>query len=295
MPTFMRSQLRQDLGRLRLFDTVVGVTTLSLGVNGTMGIMDQQLANPANSGQGFYQNAWFRCGSGPNGSTNFDYQVGTGNWFSGAALSLQPAQAAIASGMVYELSTRLSPSDKDRCLDMTISRFRVKQEVILPSVDGMREYSGVDTAASPNAVLDVLNVYYFADPTSSMDKKVRYFDQQPVVAMTASGTRVLRVPANVSASQQIVMQCLLQMTLGSSDSATVNFPVIPDDQAILDSAAAYAYNLLIQKGPSQEVALFRELRKEHATNFTNRMRKQMAEQNVEIGFDSIMGPESPRW
>lgn len=278
MPTFQRKQLRTDLGIKRLNDTIVGTTIWSIGAGATVYIIDPVLPNGAQSGEQIYTRAFLRVAS-------VDYRVASFNYPSGAAVTGQVAINAIVSGMDYEIHQKVAPADKDRCIDEAIAKFRVRQEVGFPSIDGQRFYSLSDAVASPNTILEVLNVWYYANPASTQNRDQRFWPERPVVALTATG-RELRIPSALTWSQQIVLDCLLQVTLGASDAATVNIPLIPNDNAILDGAAAQAYDLLIQKTPGQEDGRLINRRKEMGIRFTRAMEQQQAEQESALGFEA---------
>lgn len=252
---------------------------MAVPVGSAVFIVDQMYANAGFSGEDDHGRAWLRVAS-------FDYRVGSYNFLSGGAWTPQTAVYAVASGADYEIHDTLSPIDKNLCIDQTIARLRVRQEVAIPTVDGLLEYT-VDGAASPNTIQgDPLGFWYYANPSSTLNRDQRHWNEKPAMAMTASGTRVLRIPAALTWSQQIVMDCLLQVTLGSSDAATVNIPQIQDDQIILDGAAARAYDMIIQRGPSQEVDHYRTLRREMAMSFMGAAAKLQPSQDSALGFEA---------
>lgn len=262
---------------LRLRDTTVGTTGMAVAVGSAMQIVDQVYANVAFSGETAHDRAWVRVAS-------FDYRVGSYNYPSGGPYSLQPVINAIATGADYEIHDKLSPVEKDQCIDQTIARIRVRQEVVIPTVDGLLEYT-IDAAASPNTIAgDPLGFWYYANPDFSLDRDQRFFNELPQIATTASGTRVLRIPAALTWSQQIVMDCLLQVTLGASDDATVSIPQVPDDGIVLDGAAARAYDLLVQRAPSQEAGLYLQRRREMAMAFMGAAAKLQPSQDTALGF-----------
>lgn len=259
--------------------TTVGTTTLAVAAGSAVVALDanNEWANPDFSGLNYFSTAFMRVGSA-------DYRVGSYNAPSGAWLSGQAAKYAIASGADFEVHDKISAVDLDLCINQTISRIRVRQEVGIPSINGKMEYT-IDAAASPNTILNVVDFWYYADPANTANRNRQEFAPKPTIALTATG-RELRVPYNVAGSQQIVMDCILQMTLGASDNATVNIPQIPDDQWILDGAGAYAYHLLIQRSPGQDTAQYAERRKELAAAFTRQSEKQQPSMDTEIGFSA---------
>ncbi len=268
----------------------MGTGAYSLGASATLTIpafTHPYFSDPSLSGNNSMQRAWIRVGSA-------DYHVASINFgYSAALVTQQLTINAIPSGADWEVHNRLSATDLDACIDQTVSRFRVLQEVGIPSVDGALIYT-MDAAASPNTIDLVTDFYYYTNPSGSTSRGQQYWKQTPTIVVTATG-RELRIPAALSWSQQLIMLCTLQMTLGADDAATVNIPYIPDDEAVLDSAAAYAYHTLINRSPGQEVGLFQQRRKEHAMEFTRRMSQIQADQNTALGFESDfsnVGPNS---
>lgn len=251
MPTFSRKTLRQDLGTNYLRDTVLGNTSQSLNNGVAFAVLDSFQANADYSGQGLYQNAYIRVASG-------DYLVGSFNAPSGAFVSAQLTVAAIASGSDYELSQRLSAVEKNRTIDNTLLETPIHQEVALSSTQDLQVYS-IEGVASPHYVSDVLDVYYFSNPTGTLNRSLRRFDDVRLVT-TATG-REVRVKPAIAGSQQIVLDAILTLTLGSGDGATVN---IPSEDWILAGAAARCYDFLIQTAPGQNVGELRNRRAEWA-------------------------------
>ena len=240
-----------------LRDTRVSTTTGSCGALASGGyVIDSNLADPSLSGMGFYRRAWLKV-------AGMELRVGTFNAASGAILTSQICATLIGSGVSYEIHDLLPPSDKDRCTDWTMRRIRYKQEVAIATVDGAAVYT-IDGAASPNLITDVLDAYVFADPTNSLDRAQHGLNEFRLV-QTASGSNELRVSPRSTQSQQLVMLAVLAPSLPSGDAATIN---VPDDRWILEGMASRAFDLLIQRSPSQEAQLFKERRLEHARNFT---------------------------
>lgn len=218
--------------------------------------MDSAQANPDFSGNGLYRRAWFRV----NGMT---LRVASFNVASGALITQSSTPTGVPSGSQYETWEILSPEDLDRCLDWTVRRMRDRREVAIPTVDGDTTYA-LDGAASPNYVAEVMGGYYFAAPDGTLGR-----DRRPltnvVPVTTASGTREARISPALGQSQQLVLDCILVLSLPAADAATIN---IPDEEWLLAGAAAKAFDLLIQRSPGQEADTYKERRLEHAREFT---------------------------
>lgn len=281
VPTYQRKSIRQAVGLRRLYDCYVGTTNTAVASGAAVVLQNPYhpyLNDPSASGQNALQRAYLRVGS-------TDYRVASVNFGSGAVVTAQNAGQPVASGADFEIHTRLSVPDLDNCLNQTIDRLRIRQEVAIPTVDGALFYT-IDGAASPNSIMDVLDVWYYANPANSQNRDRRDPAHQWVVALTATG-RELRIPApGLTMSQQIVMDCMLQLTLGADDAATINLPDWQDEQAVLSGAAMYAYDLLVNRAPGQESGLFEQRRKEHSISFTRFMSKQIDDQDVDLGFSS---------
>lgn len=257
MPVFQRKQLRQALGLDFIRDTLVGTTALSLGANANVAVMDRLHANLAFSGELGHQRAWLRVAS-------YDYLIASFNAGSGAYVTSIAGVNAIPSGADFEVHHQVSPTEKDRVIDQTIRRVRYRQEVGFPSIDGARHYSlAYNLVASPNALIDVLDCYYFADPSASANRDKRHFDHWEV-AETATGPE-LRVWPALAASKQIVLDAILEPTLAAGDAATIN---LPDDQWILIGAAVRAYDLLAAEAGAKEVKVYKDRRTDLAREYS---------------------------
>lgn len=278
MPVFQRKQLRHDLGTRRLNTTTLGTTQMGVSAGSALVLMDPYQAVPDLTQQSLYVRSYVRVAS-------YDYRVGSFNIYSGGFVSVAAAHVAIASGADFEVSQRLSATDLDGCIDAVVPKIRVREEITMSSVDGLTFYP-IDGAASPNVILEVLDAWMYANPSSTTNRCRNDWREKAVVALTATG-RELRIPAAMTWSQQVVMDCLLQLSLGSDDAATLSIPQVPDDAWLLDGAAAQAYDLLIQKSPSQETTLFKERRKEMGIRFTRASAKYQPD------MDSMMGFEAP--
>lgn len=282
MPILTRKQLRRDLGTLRLQECIIGTTSVSLGANATFSVMDALLlANPDFSNQNLYQRAYVRVASA-------DYRVGSFNAGSGALVSAQILRNAIASGADFEVHDRWTAAQLDACLDQTILDLRVEREVGIPTVDGVAMYT-LDAAASPNRLVDYGEVYYFGNPGSSLDRQRQDLVQSTIIA-TATGLE-LRLPNALAASQQIVIDAFLQLTLGADDAATIN---IPDRDWVLWGAAARAYDLLIQKTPGQDAALLKERRTEAAVAYSKKSQRWQPSFDRKLGFETPMSGNTGR-
>jgi hypothetical protein len=243
MPVYSRLQLRQSLGQDWLRDTIVSTTTSSVwGVSGSINVVDSRQADPSLSSEGMYQRAWIRV-AGQN------LRVATFNTGSGAFLSAMLG-TIVASGAEYELHQRVSPDEKDRVLTDVARSLRFRQEVTLPSVDGLTLYS------LPDSVLAVFDVRYFADPTNSMGRSERTVPWFKVVP-TGSGSRELRIAPSLGASQTLVIDAVFAGSLGTGDTATIN---LPDDEWLLAGAAARCYSLLERDSPGKEAERYGEHR-----------------------------------
>lgn len=273
MPVVSRKQLRRDLGVLRLRECTLGTTQLAVAAATFVNVMDPNLANTDYSGQSLYQRAWTRVAS-------YDYRVGSYNFGSGGFVSAQLTRAAIASGADFEIHDKWSAAELDLCLDQTILDLRVEREVGFPSVDGATMYT-LDGAASPNSIIDYKEVYYFADPTSSLNRRRTDLPTADVVR-TATGME-LRLGGALQGSVQLVLDAYLQLSLGASDDATIN---IPDRDWVLFGAAARAYDLLIQKSPGQDAALLKERREEAARAFTRKSQRWQPGIEHKLGFEA---------
>ncbi len=256
MSVYSRRTLRQSLSQLWLHDTIIGQTSGSWGTQaGSLNIVDRAQADPTASGEQLYHRHWLRL----LGSAGFiqDTRVGSFNTGSGAYLSAVTAATTIYSGMPFEVHALMSPSDKDRALDAVIRDVRYRQELALWAVPQGHIYSlGPD-------VLDVIDVRYYSDPTSSLDRGQGY-PQWFKFEQTASRNE-LRIEPSLLPSYQLVIDAILAPSLGAGDLATVN---LPSDQWALAGAAARCYWMLEQQGPGQETSKYKERRVEAAREYT---------------------------
>lgn len=255
MPVYSRLQLRQHLGQLKLRDTYVGTTTGSCGSGPSAYILDAQIANVAFSGESMHARTWVRVLA--SGSLSMDFRVATFNTGSGAYQTLQNATANILAGTQYEHHRKTSPGEKDRCIDGVIARLWTRQEITIQSSDGL--------VYSLGQGYKIFGVSYFGNPAATVDRAPGQLLPGWNIVTTGSG-RELRLPLGgaLGASQQIVLDAQVRATLGSSDSATVN---IPDEDWVLDGAAARCYQSLWADAPSKEAGKYQALAQAHAKMF----------------------------
>lgn len=239
MPVYSRKTLRQNLGRDYLRDTLVGVTTHSCGRAGSGYIMDSVKANVSFSGEALYERAWGKV-------NDFEYRISSFNAGSGAFLIPTPLQSAVYEATQYEIHELLAPSEKDRILDHVIQNVWDRQEIPIWGVQAQQFYS-----LGPE--IRVFNAWYYGDPASSLDRERHDFSHWSV-ATTATGAE-LRISPTIQASEQLIIDAQVYATLGSADTATVN---IPNEQWVLNGAAAWAYELLARRAPGQEAKGYRE-------------------------------------
>lgn len=258
MPTYNRKKLFQTTAWLFDPKTWIGTTAGSVGPTGTAFFIDQRKANPAFSGERLYDRAWVW-----HHNTQFAYQVASFNTASGAFISVQTAYGgAIGSGDDFTVVPRLSPYDLNRAIDMTVARFRQRQEVAIDAQEGVVQYQ-LDSAASGTSVERVLNAYYYANPTATpagADKDKRYFEWWGD-GKTASGTYALTVAPPVASGNQIIIDGIVSMTLGAAETATIN---LPHPEWLYVGAVMHAYNALIQQSPGQAAGELLQRRAEWA-------------------------------
>jgi len=256
MPTFSRRALRQRLGQRYLRDTIVGQTTGSWSTTaGSFNIVDARQADPTASGEQMHFRHWLRL-LGSAGLIQ-DLRVGSFNTGSGAFVGAQTLATTIVSGMPFEIHALLSPAEKDEALDAVIEDVRVREEVAIWATPQAKTYSLGDEIAN------VVEVGYLSDPTSSLHRGGGAMPWWKL-ARTGSGHE-LRVSSPLLASQQLVVDALLSVSLGAGDLATVR---LPDEEWVLTGAAARCFWLLEQRAPGQEAAAYRERRQEMAREFT---------------------------
>lgn len=263
MPTIQRRSLRQRLGRDFIFDTYVGTTTSSLPANtGSAYVMDPARANLAHSGQQQFKDHWLLI-------RDMELRVASFNFGSGAYVTLQTIGTGIASGGQYERHAKLSPADKDRAIDHMLARARVRREVGLPTVDGALVYT-IDAVASPHRIVDILDVYVLTSPTATGSRERGRFVSNSVwqIDHTATG-RILRVPfgSGLGASQQIVLDALLHLTLGASSDATLDLPDDVAEEWLLSGAAIQCWSQLIGENPRANTE-YKDLRQAEVRRFS---------------------------
>lgn len=269
MPVFSRKQLRRDIGYDFTHDLrpVVGNTQ-----GASFGQFDQTdwfvsnvlHSNRAASGMNLYQNAWvFVEGSTANADTSntfHEYMVASFNCGSGAYIIQMPSWEYVDVNSFFELHTRVSPEDKNRAIDDTIKRIRIKQEVGITSIDGALSYT-IDGAASPFVIDRILDMHISADPSNSLNIDLRHISDWKIVS-TATGN-LLRLQYAVQGSQQIIMECILIPSLGG-EVATIS---VPDERWILAGAAMRCYDFMIQAAPAQQVAQLVQRRAEWSAEY----------------------------
>lgn len=257
MPVVSRVQLRQHLGQLKLRDTYVGTVTVSCAAGASAFILDAAIANVAFSGEAMNARTWVRVLA--NASTTMDFRVATFNTGSGAYQTLQNATAAIQAGVQYEHHRKTSAAEKDRCIDGIVGRLWTRQEVPIATIQGALVYSlGLG--------YKIFGVKYFAQPDGSLDRAPGQLLPGWNIVLTGSGTRELRLPEGgaLGASQQIILDAQVRASLGSADTATVN---IPDEDWVLDGAAARCYQGLWADAPGKEAGKYQALATAHAKLF----------------------------
>lgn len=273
MPTLQRKVLRQEVGVVRMRECTLGTTQMLVPLGSAVAVMDPYAANLDFSGQNLSQRAWLRVAS-------VDYRVGSFNYQSGGWVSAQTAKQAIASGADFEVHERLSAHELDLCIDEVLKEVRVQQEVAINALPGLQYYN-IEAAASPHTIVDVANVYFFADPANSTNRDRRDFSQFEIVN-TGSG-RELRLPTSLAGSQQIVLDALLELTLGADDAATIT---LLNSDWVSWGAAAQAYHMIIQRTPGQESALLEKRRAEAARMFTKLSGRRQATRAQKLSFDA---------
>lgn len=259
MPVFSRKDLRQLLGMSYTRDIVFSkVPSLA-----TPAFMNAIFADSSLTGQSLYENASLRHITQTN--IDADYRVSSFNTGSGAFVTsqLQVAFATLNVGDEFEVHSRLSALEKDRALDDTIKRIRVRQEVGISTGTGGPAFYSIESTTAPYRVVDVLDAYYFASPDGSMTRGQQRFDDIQIVT-TGSG-RELRISPALGSSQQIILDAILELTLNFGSQATIN---IPDDEWVLAGAAAKCYDLMIQNTPGQNAGELVNRRKEWAGRFS---------------------------
>jgi len=240
MAVYTRRQLRQRLGIDLLHDTYVGTNTASLGAGlGSAYLIDSILADPSMSNETRYAGVWAKHNGMVLRSASF-------NFGSGSFVTAQTIATSVVNGGEWELHELVDPRDKDRALDWAIDRVWLRQEVALTTVDGATFYS-----LGPE-VGQVFDWWVHAAPTGSGSRvKMTFVGQRPEIRLTGSG-RELRLEGALQASQQIVLDAEVRLTLGSLDTATVNLPNNAYEQMVLYGAEAQCWEMLAKR-PSPAV------------------------------------------
>lgn len=260
VPTYSRKQLFQTTARLFDPKSWVGTTTYgSIGTTGTAVFMDPRMANAAFSGERLYDRAWIW-----DHGTQQGFRVASFNAPSGAFVTMQNPLAALASGGDFTVIPRLSPYDLNLAIDRTVSRMRSRQEVQINALDGQVNYQ-IDNAASGVSIQRVLNVWYYTVGSQAPSppgydrqrKEFRWWGE----GHTASGTYELRLADPVGSGSQIIIDGIVDMTLGAAETATIN---IPHDEWVYAGALMHAYNMLIQQAPGQAAGELLQRRAEWA-------------------------------
>jgi len=278
MPSFARKVLRQEVGVVRLRECTLGTAQLAVPAGTFVNVFDPNQANLDFSGQSLFQRAWLRVAS-------MDYRVGSFNFQSGAFVSAQLVQQAIASGADFEVHERLSAHELDLAIDEVIKGIRVEREVAFNTIDGL-QYYGIETVASPHTVIDIGNIYFFSNPNGSTDRGRSDLSQYTPV-MTATG-REIRLPVGLGGSQQIVLDALVELTLPADDASTIT---LLNSDWVSWGAAAHAYNIICQRTPGQDSALMEKRRGEAARQFTKLSGRRQATLNRRIVFDAPLSGE----
>lgn len=275
MPVVSRLTLRQHLGQNKLRDTYIGTTTASCGPTSPAYVMDSQVANPDLAAESLYARTWVKV-------NNMTLNVGSFNAGSGAYVTAQTAATSIPIGVQYEHHRKLSPDSKDRAIDGVIGRLWSRQELPIDTAVGCLQYS-IGTG------FKIFGVSYFANPASSTDRGQAQLMIGWTLATTGSG-RELRLPANgaLGASQQIVLDAQVRATLGSLDTATVN---IPDEDWVLDGAAARCFQALWADAPGKEAGKYQALAQAFGKVFIDNIGR--FRDTVDFGhrgdFDQVVG------
>ena len=257
MPTYQRKTLFQNFAQLFDSRTWVANTGASVGANGSVWFLDTTQANPAFSGEKMFDRAWIY-----HHDTQQTFRVASFNTASGAWVTAQTTATTIQSGSSFTVLPRLAPTQMQQCIDRAVMRLRARQESVITAVDGAAQYP-MDSAASPATIRKVLNVFYYANAAATTDRDKSWF-QWWGPHMTASGSMELQIAPPIASGSQIVIDGIIDMTLNSAETATIN---LPDDMWLLSGALVHAYNLLIQQAPGQAAAELLQRRSEWALQF----------------------------
>lgn len=253
MPSFSRKSLRQALA-YQMNDLVLGTITHSwTNVGGDIRFYDWTKSDTSLSGSDPYAGAYINLtGSllrnGGDCRVASFVEAGFPNTY---FLSVQYAgPTSPPSGHEYEVHSLMKSYLKDLALDDAIKRTRVAREVSVPSVDGAHFYD-LDTALSGMRVVRVMDAWAYTNPNGSLDRgKAGLINWE--VAATGSGLE-MRIEPSLGASQSLVLNAVLEMTLPMNDLATVD---VPDERMILYAAEVYAWNLLSKQSPGSQVQAY---------------------------------------
>ena len=255
MPVLSRGQLRRKLGQSYLQAATFGTTQIAVGAASTVCVMDPYRANPDYTNQNLYVRSHLRVAS-------LDYRVGSYNTGSGAFVSAQLLQQAVASGADFEIYDRWTASELDRCIDQVIDEIRVNREVTFPGTYNANFYA-LAGVASPNTITDFNDVYYYMAADSTTNRQRGSFTNVNLMN-TATGVE-MRTERLLVGSAVIAIDAVLALSLGSADTATIN---VPDEAWILWGASARAWHLLAQRTPGQDDKYILERRAEAARAFS---------------------------
>lgn len=275
MPIYNRRTLRRSLGRYYLNDTVLGTTSGSWGTQaGSMNIIDSSKADPTASGEELYHRHWMRL----LGSAGFiqDVRVGSFNTGSGAFLTAVTTVTAIFSGMPFEVHALISPVDKDEVIDEAIKDVRIQQEYPIWSIEDGHVYS------LGSNIQDILDVRYFSTPTDSLNLGEHKLDWWKY-EVTATGNQ-LRINPSLPASYQLILNALLEVSLGAGDLATVN---LISPKPILWSAAARCLWMIEQQAPAKEAEVYAKRRQQAAREATRLYRRLQPKITRKIMLDEV--------
>jgi hypothetical protein len=257
-------------------DTLVGSTTASYGLAaGSLVFLDAFRADSSLSGQGLHAGAFIRVMAA-------DKLVASFNAGSGAFISAgwnASGWTNVPSGTEYEIHGLLPAAEKDFALDDALSRIRVRQEVGIATVSGAVFYD-LDAAASPHRIADVLDAYVWANPGDAADRGKRVFAAPARVVPTATGVE-LRIDTALDLSHLLVVDALLELTLAAGDTATVN---LPDERLVLAGAAAKCWDLLAQRSPGTQVAVYERRRDDASRQFSDLAARYKPPTAKRLGF-----------
>ncbi len=233
----------------------MSTTTGSWGATASLTVWDSTLADLTLSGEAMYERAWVRMlNAGSSAVPAQDARVASFNTGSGAFHCLVLSGTTFGSGSGYEIHTMLSPAEKDRCLTTIANLLFEEKEFPINSVDGAHIYS------VPTEILDIQNVRAFAYPVGSKAEGALNWWK---MVTTGSGQE-LRIEPSLGGSDQLLLSAITRCSLAASDLLGIT---LPTDEWLLAGAAAQAYWLLERGAPAQEVAFFRESRRELQASF----------------------------